>query len=81
MNNKEKIMICPYCGKEMREGFVQGARGVIFSEERKSICILPSKAMKDIDITGFWKTAAPANYCDDCRILLAKVEEKKKTKK
>ena len=66
-------MNCPYCGKPMRRGYIQGARGVIFSEWEKVLFITKNPfSKKDKTITGVFETASPALYCDDCDCLLWK---------
>ena len=66
-------MNCPYCGKPMRCGYVQGARGVIFSEWEKVLFVTKNPfSKKDKTITGMFETASPALYCDDCDCLLWK---------
>ena len=44
-------MNCPYCGKPMRRGYVQGARGVIFSEWEKVLFITTSTQNLDGSVT------------------------------
>ena len=30
-------MLCPYCGKEMRKGYIQAASHIIFSEKKTPV--------------------------------------------
>lgn len=65
-------MVCPYCKKNMREGFVQGGRGVFFSESERNFIYRPIKRKGDIVIAGLFACSAPANYCDNCKCLIVK---------
>lgn len=68
-------MTCPYCGKEMRAGYVQGARGVFFSERERTVFFNPHRRERDVVIASARDgCSAPAQYCDGCRLLLAKTE-------
>ena len=35
-------MLCPYCGKEMKAGFVQAASNIIFSEKKHLMRMQPA---------------------------------------
>ncbi len=66
-------MKCPYCNNEMRSGFVQGARGVFFSEEERFIFYISRKSKNDIVIASGWQgCSAVAHYCDNCGVLISK---------
>lgn len=69
-------MICPYCNGEMRDGYIQGARGVIFSEEAKLFFITKNPfSKKDVTVAGMWEISSPAHYCDKCECLIWKKNE------
>ena len=66
-------MNCPYCNDEMREGYVQGARGVIFSEYEKLLFVVKNPFSKsDIRITDAFEYTSPAFYCDKCECMIWK---------
>lgn len=66
-------MKCPDCGKPMRAGYIQGARGVLFSEHDKTLFVVKNPfSKKDKTIAGVWECASPAFYCDDCDCLVWK---------
>ena len=68
-------MICPYCSEEMRSGYVQGARGVIFSEYEKVVFVVKNPfSKKDVKITGTFEYTSPAFYCDNCQMMIWKKE-------
>ena len=72
-------MKCPYCDREMEKGFIQGARGVLFSPDEKMLFYTISK--KDIKITGsIFELASPAHYCYNCDCLIWKKNPDEKTK-
>ena len=63
-------MNCPYCESEMEQGFIQGARGVIWSKHKKRLSLLAVD--DDIDVTsGFWFGGhADAYLCRNCKKIL-----------
>jgi len=63
-------MECPYCGKEMTAGFVQGARVVYFTEEEHAVFFVPGR--KDIKLTrdNFFAPTCEAYQCPDCRMVI-----------
>ncbi len=66
-------MKCPYCGKDMEDGFIQGARGVLFSPYEKVVLILKNPFSKrDVKLTNFLESSSPAFYCYDCECLIWK---------
>lgn len=73
-------MKCPYCKKEMTDGFVS-------SISRGGICWTGEKmgwgsATSDPDFIQLSETPAftassiPASKCEDCKVILVKYEEK-----
>ena len=58
----------------MRKGYLQGARGVIFSEHEKVLFVVKNPfSKKDKAIVSGWaSTASPAYYCDDCDCMVWK---------
>ena len=36
-------MVCPQCGKEMRPGFLQGGRTLVFNQKQYRVSIAPRK--------------------------------------
>ena len=67
-------MNCPYCKGKMRAGYVQGARGVIFSEQEKALFVVKNPFKKtDKSITdSLFECASPAFYCDKCDCMIWK---------
>lgn len=73
-------MECPYCKKEMREGYIQGARGVFFSERERILFFRAHRREKDVVIAGgFWECSAPAHYCDGCGCLITFSKEREQS--
>ncbi|WP_407066502.1 PF20097 family protein [Evtepia sp.] len=68
-------MICPYCKKEMRFGYIQSSRMLVWDKEKLSGVILPSNG--GIKLTPrFSKTyAIKAHFCETCNILLSTLNE------
>ena len=60
-------MVCPQCGKEMRPGFLQGGRTLVFNQKQYRVSIAPRK---EGDVEIVWNLAADADFhgfiCTDC---------------
>lgn len=69
-------MNCPFCGKEIRDGYIQSARRIFFLERERTVLFNPHKVERDVPVTGgFFNLSAPARYYDDCRCLFVKTDE------
>ncbi|MDN6731872.1 MAG: PF20097 family protein [Atopostipes suicloacalis] len=63
-------MKCPYCGEEMAEGFVQSARNIFWSTQKKKVVFAPSKA-EDISIANGFNGASKESYfCRKCKKVI-----------
>lgn len=64
-------MTCPYCGKEMRNGFIQSAREIFWSPTKKKVFFRPFKS-DDVPVapSGWNSSVAGACYCDNCRKIV-----------
>lgn len=64
-------MVCPQCGKEMRPGFLQGGRTLVFNQKQYRVSIAPRK---EGDVEIVWNLAADADFhgfiCTDCGLVL-----------
>ena len=69
-------MQCPYCGNEMERGFVQSARPVFWSPEKKKVFFKPS-LQEDFEISeGFWNGSfAESHFCRNCKKVILSVEK------
>lgn len=61
--------VCPWCGKEMKRGYLVGYKGVYWSEKRPTALSRVGYDALSIDgegslLSGFYKTTW---YCRDCR--------------
>ncbi len=57
----------------MEDGFIQGARGVLFSPDEKIVFILKNLfSERDVRITGPFEHASPAYFCYACECLVWK---------
>ena len=71
-------MICPYCGNEMIEGFVQSREQLYFNRGKKARFIA-SGDLGSISLSRFNLIKAPAakaNYCKRCRKIIIDLSEK-----
>lgn len=71
-------MDCPYCGKQMTSGYLQSARGIIWSQEKKKALFKATKP-GDIEVSeGFWNGCfAPSYRCWSCALILTPFDRKK----
>ena len=64
-------MVCPQCGKEMRPGFLQGGRTLVFNKKQYRVSIAPRK---EGDVEIVWNLAADADFhgfiCTDCGLVV-----------
>ena len=64
-------MVCPQCGKEMRPGFLQGGRTLVFNQKQYLVSIAPRK---EGDVEIVWNLAADADFhgfiCTDCGLVV-----------
>ena len=69
-------MKCPYCGEEMQTGYLQSARPVLWSPQKKKMMFLASE-MEDVRITeGLWNGCfAVADYCELCEKVIVSTLE------
>lgn len=69
-------MLCPYCGKEMRKGYIQAASHIIFSEKKHLLKLYPSNA-QDIQIAEqtLVPAAVSAYYCTRCEMFIINGED------
>ena len=76
-------MICPYCGKEMNEAYVQSAQQLYLNKGRKPRAFA-SGDLSSISLSKFSLTKAPyvkANYCADCRKIIIDLDKESTEKK
>ena len=68
-------MLCPWCNQEMKQGFLQSSRGVIFAPEVKEGVVLALEE-EDVKLTKrFWSTPrALAWHCAGCKRVVVEYE-------
>lgn len=61
-------MMCPYCGKQMKNGYIQSAREIFWSTQKKKL-FFKAMGREDKPLASFgWNgSSAIAFYCDNCR--------------
>ena len=72
---REKLRLppekCPWCGKDMEQGFLMGGRGIVWYRgipAGKALWIRPgNEDIIRVDTEGFWTTYHTAWYCPDCK--------------
>ena len=68
-------MKCPYCGEEMKKGFIQSQRGIIWSQYKKGLFFNPSKSKGDVAVTyfGLTGTSTDAYLCNSCKKIVINI--------
>ena len=69
-------MICPYCGKEMTEGYIQSAQQLYLNKGKRPRAFA-SGDLSSISLSKFSLTKAPyvkAEYCSGCRKIIIDLE-------
>lgn len=59
-------MNCPYCNKEMKDGFLNTKGGLIFSKDKFLVNELPHRSKSDITFLPFTRRSHDACYCENC---------------
>jgi hypothetical protein len=69
-------MKCPYCNQEMVKGYVQSARPVFWSPEKKKLFFKPSLQVDFYVSKGFWNGCfGESQYCQYCKKVIISLEE------
>lgn len=67
-------MNCPYCGKEMKLGYIQCRDGVWWSEKTRILAALPAMDVSAINLSsgnGFFSGEAVEAYlCSECKKIV-----------
>jgi len=68
-------MTCPYCGKEMEQGYIKSAQRLFWSKE-KELGFQPDSIRLDPSFwTGFFNGFhAESHYCPDCKKIITPVK-------
>lgn len=69
-------MKCPYCDSEMERGFLQGPKGVFWSDKARRLDFYPRELRGDIVIAGEWERSSgdDAWLCRKCGKLVVDVK-------
>lgn len=69
-------MKCPYCSREMEKGYVQSARPVIWSLNKKKLLFIATEA-DDLTISKGYLNGcfAEAYHCSKCKKIIIATEE------
>ena len=71
-------MKCPFCGEEMKSGYLKSGRGFYWGPD-KELGWIEKDCVKLC--YGFWKAAidgfnVPSDYCPTCKKIITSVPEK-----
>ena len=76
----EMTSVCPYCGKEMRDGAIPAYRDYVEWQERGEDGLLGDKLNDEHSVTLvkpgiFGNDQTPAYYCESCKVVIVPVPE------
>jgi len=66
-------MICPYCGCEMQQGYIQSRDGAFWTPEKvlvPALTVLKRKAIPLSDYPGTLDTSTTAHLCRECKKVI-----------
>lgn len=70
-------MICPYCNREMTEGYLSSSRSITFRTNKK--LEYSSKEFFYVSKGFLHGCFAEANYCEGCDTIVFKAKENKRS--
>lgn len=68
-------MKCPFCGKEMTEGFVQSSSWIFFTEKKHKFYFRPNKKDTVLSTRNYTCPTAKAWHCSNCMKVVVDYEE------
>ena len=70
-------MKCPYCGAEMREGWLESGNPILWVTEPDDGLLVPDREKGEFYVSnGFWTGCfAAASYCDCCKKIVLSVPD------
>lgn len=68
-------MKCPFCGREMTEGFVQSSRWVYFTKQRHKFFFRPKEDDVVLSTHNWTAPTAKAWHCSNCMKVIVDYEE------
>lgn len=69
-------MKCPYCDSDMEPGYMQGPKGVFWTDEGRNFFSYPRETKGDIVIAGKWARSSgrDAYLCKNCNKIILDVK-------
>ncbi|MBO5969047.1 MAG: hypothetical protein J6S14_11185 [Clostridia bacterium] len=68
-------MKCPYCNKEMKKGYVQSARPIIWGLYKKKLLFSATQSTDFTVSNGYWNGCfAEAYHCPKCKKIIISTE-------
>ena len=68
-------MKCPFCGDEMRFGYLQSTHRFFWSEERVGMLHIMGKDDVEVNRSDWVGAYAPADYCPRCKKIITSAAE------
>ena len=63
-------MKCPFCEKEMENGFIQGARQFFYTTKKKRVLFLPSDDDIELSNNNCTSPTCIAYHCIECKKII-----------
>lgn len=70
-------MICPYCGAEMEQGYLQGVNRVAWVKSPRKISLLPKAGEIMLENNSFKSFLLRAAICKACKKIVVDYADKK----
>lgn len=74
----EITSVCPYCGKEMRDGAIPISRDAYWCPRRENGTIADDSGSEEwvwFGRAGLFGGYPPARYCESCQVLIVPVQD------
>jgi len=68
-------MTCPYCGKEMEQGYIKSAQRLFWSKEKEMGIEIKSVQLSQNFWNGFFNGFfIESHYCTDCKKIITSIK-------
>lgn len=68
-------MLCPWCNREMKKGFLQSGKPIVFNLEARTFALLHQREGEAALTKQFWTMpTVPAWHCAKCKRVVVEYE-------
>lgn len=76
----EITSVCPYCGKEMRDGAIPAYRSDIYWRPKNEDGTISNGFKVALCRAGLFGGYTPARYCESCEVVVVPVPEEREAR-